>query len=172
MNNTYLQKLTKKINNSPYDYDESLNGLGGWMVFFIIGQFLSLINMISSSFYSVKFLGINEHTDVIFKIALGITPILFILTIVTIYLIFKLNILFRRLYVIGVVTSVLVTVGVSIYGYTYFGVISKEVSYSLGVVIWIIYLYRSKRVRNTFIYPFCQFADDDANKAIVIENRS
>lgn len=42
MKNTYLKKLTQKIKDVPFGYDESINGLEGLMIFFIIGRFISM----------------------------------------------------------------------------------------------------------------------------------
>lgn len=171
MKNTYLEKLTRKIKDVPYDYDVALEGLGGWMVLFIIGRFLTMLSIISNAIKITDLLGIDKQIDVMLKFALAIAPIELILTILITYFIFKRNILFRKLFVIRIAISLVVTLGITIYGYVIFSVFDYHIITNLiGAAIWISYLYVSKRVKNTFIYPYCQFADTDANKAIEVED--
>lgn len=67
--------------------------------------------------------------------------------------------------------SIAVALCITIYGYIDIGVFSYQIILSLiSAAIWISYLYSSKRVKNTFIYPYCQFADTDTNKTIEVED--
>lgn len=167
MNNTYLQKLTKNINSIPYDYDASLNGLGGWMVVFIIGHFLGILTIISSLAQLSNCRGFTEQLDTLVNITIIIAIIELILVIVALYYIFKRNILFRRVFVIRVVIDII----------SFFVVIMLDklnsvdiISCIVSAVIWITYVYRSKRVKNTFIYPYCSFANENVNRLVDIEN--
>lgn len=172
MKNSYLEKLTMNIKNIPYDYDKSLNGFGGWMAVFIIGHFLSILAIISGTVQLSDYRGFNEQIDTLINISIVLAIVELILVIIVIYLIFKRNILFRKIFVIRVVVSIAFAVGLEIYIYTLFGTVdSTQILYSIvPAAIWVTYVYRSKRVKNTFIYPYCLYADDDANRAIDIEN--
>ena len=47
---------------------------------------------------------------------------------------------------------------------------TQTVGNIIGAAIWITYVYKSKRVKNTFIYPYLNVDTYNANHAIISEN--
>ena len=147
-------------NYYPDDYDPALNGVGGWLVLIIIGRILTII------------LGIKDIADL--SALLGAVPSLdglinasiicdiannIVLSIVILCMMFARKIVFRPLIVIQVVAAILFVIisngiiGGQGYQTTYSGLVSPII----GGAIWIAYLYKSKRVKNTYIYPSQDF---------------
>lgn len=144
----------------PYDYDPSLNGVGGWLIVIIIGRILTIILGIKDIADLSAVMGVVPALDglinasVIYDIANNI-----ILSIVILCLMFARKIVFRLLIVIQVAAAILFVIisngiiGGMGYQTTYTGLTSPIV----GGAIWIAYLYKSRRVKNTYIYPFQDF---------------
>lgn len=146
----------------PYDYDTSLNGLGGWMILIIIGRVITILLNIKEIADIVPYLGLNPEADLFFYIIISIDILLgIVLTGAMLFFIFKRNILFRKLMVIQIAVSLAITFIVCILFNSW-----AELSIDIftGIVsgaIWITYLYRSVRVKNTFIYAHNHYEDDD-----------
>ena len=140
----------------PVDYDPTLNGLGGWLVVVIIGRILTILLGVLGITSESAYLGYSNSIDSLIYLELVIYILVsIIMSCVILYLMFKRNILFRRLFVIQTITIFLSNIILSLYvynlGYEMSG--SELASPLFAGVIWIIYLYKSKRVKNTFIYP-------------------
>ncbi len=142
--------------NYPNDYDPSLNGIGGWLVLVIIGRIISIILGAKDFFDLTKLIGQDPNFEgiIIFGIVMDITLVI-LLSAVILYFLFKRNILFRNLFVIQVSLGFLFNVFVLVY-FSSLGVnlgAASLISPLISGVIWILYLYKSKRVKNTYIYP-------------------
>lgn len=140
----------------PEDYNASLNGLGGWMAFVIIGRFLDFIYGIINLADLVTYAGSSGDLDVYYTVMIVLNVLVIILgSALILYFIFTRNILFRRIMVIQVIIVLTVSTMSSIYfrslGYSV--EMSEMISSLVSATIWVTYLYKSKRVKNTFIYP-------------------
>ena len=151
------QNITQESSPNPYpaDFDPSLNGIGGWLILFIIGQFANGLYGTVSFISIIPYLGSSEQHNAFFavSVAVGIL-VVFIGSIAILYCIFSRNILFRKLFIIQNVSS-LVFMFFSYAYFTSFGFtydVSGTSSSIISALIWLTYLYRSKRIRNTFIY--------------------
>ena len=159
MNKKYLEKLTNKIKDTPADYEPSLCGLGGWMTVVIIFRLLtvtlallyipdyiaSLGNSIDEYYFGI----INLVAYIPFEVGIHIAILIYI---------FKRNIMFRKLFVIYVVVAFLLNFGGALYLYIARDILSLQILFGLfSNALWILYMYKSKRVKNTFIYPYADF---------------
>jgi hypothetical protein len=144
--------------NLPADYDPSLNGIGGWLIVIIIGRVLSVILGIQEIADCSSLLRNGSHfvpllyTSISVDIVIGI-----ILSAVILLLIFLRSIAFRILFVIQVLAAFLFNIGAYIYFLSFgFDMLSSFwgpfILSIAGGVVWIFYVYRSKRVKNTYIY--------------------
>jgi hypothetical protein len=110
--------------------EKTLKGIGGWLIVFIIRLIMgSLMGL-------ALFIG-GVRTENFFLALLSLA--LCAATVVTVVFLFKKNIIFRNIYVVLAVVNVLL----NIVGGNFFAAIIVE-------LIWISYLYKSKRVENTF----------------------
>ncbi len=133
----------------PYDYDPSLIGIGGWLILVVIGRILSVIigvynfanTLVIFNQYNVSDFWSYAITCIEMLNGVGLSFVMLIL-------IFKRNIVFRRLFVIQMSIAILDALLIGIYTSTYTTLISTIAS----TVVWTIYFYRSLRVKNTFIY--------------------
>ena len=148
----------------PNDFDPKLNGLGGWFVFIIIGRFASIIIGINTivdwaSLYSAREV-LGAYYDII--IAYAVICVI-LLSAVILYFIFKRNIIFRKLLVIQISISLIFSIALIFITQSVLaslGLDSGSVDYDpirlvanfISAGIWFTYLYRSKRVKTTFIY--------------------
>jgi hypothetical protein len=145
--------------NYPEDYDPSLNGIGGWLVLVIIGQIIRIILSIKDITDSVSLFGVLPAFDVILYFGVAVDIIFgIVLPVIILILMFSRNITFRILFVIGVSVIFLFNIFVILYlqalGYNIFSEYAGSLIGSIaGGVIWILYLYKSERVKNTYIYP-------------------
>lgn len=175
----------------PYDYDQSLNGIGGWLVVVIIGRMIGIILAIksivdiSSVFARISDLtptmdarisGIIPTVDAILTsgIILAVFDILF--EILILVFIFSRNIRFRILFVIEILVDLVYTLIVLIYQNNLINDLGqvRNLGYSsgtpaiigsiIGAIIWISYLYKSERIKNTYIYPkLYPYRNEDLN---------
>lgn len=139
----------------PADFDPSLNGIGGWLILFIIGQFASGLSGAISFISIITYLGSSDHHNIFLALYIIVGILVVIIgSIAILYCIFSRNILFRKLFIIQNVSLLLF----SFLSYAYitpFGItydLSRISSSIISTLIWLTYLYRSKRIRNTFIY--------------------
>lgn len=153
---TNPEQLQQKPAEYPADYNPCLNGIGGWLILIIIGRILSVILGIKDIADSSAAYGFSPVFDTLLTVGI-ILDIVFSITasVVILILIFSRNILFRLLFVIQVVVMFIFNLIVIIYvnslGYNFgSGMLIGSI---IGGVIWILYVYRSARVKNTYIYP-------------------
>ena len=101
-----------------------------------------------------------------------LVPIDVVVNIIILVFIFKRNILFRKIFVIYTAYVLVVVLAGIIFLKLAFDIVNlqKFISF-IGAAIWITYLYKSKRVKNTYIYPYLDFIDseDDGNNAFMSE---
>ena len=162
MKNRYLQKLTKDIKEVPWDYDPGLDGLKGWMVLVIIGRFVAIIAALISIPNMLEYYGYLDWLDTFMTLSIAVlVPIDVIASIVILVFIFKENILFRKIFVIYTIYTLALTLAAMIYlKVAYDTTYTNPIFTLIGSAIWITYLYKSKRVKNTFIYPYLDFIDE------------
>ena len=155
MNGNESQLLPQQSIDYPYDYDPSLNGISGWMVIVVIGRILTALISGYNDIKLIAMLSANNMTDILFNLMLALDLLNTIgLSAVMLVLIFRRNILFRTLFVIQFALSILEAVIINIHVSAAYGVPADPSSYAnfAGGIIWTIYLFVSKRVKNTFIY--------------------
>ncbi len=146
----------------PDDYDPALNGIGGWLVLVIIGRFLSIIMGIKSIADISKALGLEPSLDgLLYLMIIVFAAVYIILSGVVLYFIFSRKIVFRILFVAQVAADLVLAVVFNAilankgYDTSYTGFFQTII----GGAIWIAYLYKSKRVKNTYIYPYQNFGE-------------
>lgn len=172
MENKYLNKLSRNIKEVPDDYDTSLDGLGGWMMLIIIGRVLAIIIEVAYIPEGLSLFGYDHGLDVFLTISLAVLlPIEVIVNIVILFKIIDRNILFRKFFVIYAIFSFAFVLATTIYMTVAWNSFDwKFMGNAIGAVIWILYLYQSSRVRNTFIYPYMDFEQDDEGQAICVQD--
>jgi hypothetical protein len=140
----------------PVDYDPSLIGIGGWLVLIILGQFLNIILCIKNIIDSRSYIGKNAEFGLLFIVAIAVCILSVVLSAGILFFIFKTNITFRILFVIQGLLNLVFVIFIASYidglGYNNGYLISSIVGSLIGNVIWITYVFKSKRVKNTFIY--------------------
>lgn len=142
--------------NYPEDYDPSLDGIGGWLVLIIIGRFLSIVFGVKGIFDFSAYAGYDPQLDVLVYSSIVFDVLITIaLSGVILFFIFKRNILFRTMIIIQMGICFLYVVILTIYTSS-LGV-APDLAYNIVAFIesalWVLYLYKSKRVKNTYIYP-------------------
>ena len=141
----------------PDDYDTSLNGVGGWLALVVFSRFLSVISGILIIVKYTPYFGLSRQSDVYLGFLLGFYVIVYILgSVAILYMMFSRRIGFRKLFVIQCTVSICLYLLLFIL-YGNIGAVSLASEFVQLLVfsaIWITYLYKSKRVRNTYIYPF------------------
>ncbi len=139
------------------DYDPSLNGLGGWFALVILGQFVTLLSGIYIVVLFASQWGASIGYNIMLGLLLAFSFIVYILgSILVLYRMFSRKIQFRKLFVIQSVLSVVIyAVLLLLRGSNQNASLDWDFWRTLlWSVIWITYLYKSRRVSNTFIYPF------------------
>ena len=159
MKNRYLEKLTRDIHDVPWDYDRDLNGIGGWMIIVIIGRFITIVMALVSIPQLMENYGYFSWLDTFVNLSLTVlVPIDVVVNIIILVFIFKRNILFRKIFVVYTIFILAVTVAGMIFLKLAFDTAyTQGLTSFIGAAIWITYLYKSKRVRNTFIYSHLDF---------------
>ena len=140
----------------PDDLYTNLNGLGGWMAVVIIGRILNIIltikDMAAWPFYRIligNFYAIIIVYDVVVGLCLSVTIL---------YFIFQRKIIFRRLLVIQIAISIVIAGATFVLTLILLSPgdngsdMAQLIINIISGVVWILYLYRSARVKNTFIY--------------------
>jgi len=140
----------------PDDYNPSLNGIAGWLVVVVLGLVLTIILSIAYIVKLASYWGLNSLADTLIAIIIPYYAVVCILgSGAILYCMFTRRILFRTLYVIqAVVSLILLIVIASIAGSSGADASGDILKSLVSSVIWITYLYKSSRVRNTFIYPY------------------
>ncbi len=139
----------------PDDYNPSLNGISGWMVVVVIGRILTILIGAYGNINGLMTLASLHVSDSFLSAMLFIDLLNTVgLSIVMLILIFRRNILFRTLFVVQLVVLIIETIIISLYASRAYNVSLDPSDYVglIGGVIWVIYLFVSKRVKNTFIY--------------------
>lgn len=144
--------------NIPGDYDPSLNGVGGFLVLVIIGRILTIITCIIDIPKCFSLLGLRSDLDVFLYLGIAIDIIAGIAgSIVILVFMFTRNIAFRTLFLIQVCIILFIDIAMLSYfsglGYDLSSTLTTDLIRAIVVGgIWILYLYKSKRVKNTYIY--------------------
>ena len=158
MENKYLNKLVSSIKDTPEDYKLPLKGIAGTLVVFVVFCVVKLLILVVNIVVHIGYLKAPEmmvYTILMLAIYL---PADFGLTIAVIVLFFKKNILFRKLFVIDTVILVFSMSAAFVFSLFVFGEFYETaIIHSAVAGLWVIYLYASKRVKNTFIYPHAAF---------------
>ena len=158
MENRYLKKLVSNIKDTPEDYKLPLKGIAGTLVIFMAFCIVKLIILIVNVVVHIGYLKTPEmfvYTVLMLAVYL---PADAGLTIAVIVLFFKKNILFRKLFVIDTVVLVVSMCAAFVFSFVVFGdLYETAIIHSAVAGLWVIYLYVSKRVKNTFIYPHADF---------------
>lgn len=159
MKDKYLNKVLSKIDGKPKGYDKNLLGVSGFFLVFVVFILFMTINSLISIVSHVGYLGSPDILVYAILMLAVYLPLDIGLKIAIIYYIFKKHIIFRKLYVIN---SILVVASMMA-AFAYF-IIFKGERYDPAIfqtalaALWLIYLYTSKRVKNTFIYPHSEYA--------------
>lgn len=172
MKDRYLNKVLSKINGKPKDYDKNLIGVSGFMFIFAVFCFYMTFNSLINIIYHVGYLSSPDIMVYAILMLAVYLPADIGLKIATIYYIFKKHIIFRKLYVIN---SILVVASMMT-AFAYF-MITEGLFYDTAIfqsalaLLWIVYLYTSRRVKNTFIYPHCDYAKQVREKIMSIAEK-
>jgi|GEM_PF-144568 len=158
MSNDYHKGKLIKTSVRPQDFDMDLRGLYGWMrlITTILGLRLATglaLSIVVLAAFDLSSIGIYRMTQML---------LFFILSGVALFLIYKRNIKFRMIIVAElIIRATLIIVSISIHEATesWMAFIFLRPIFS---ILGIIYLYKSSRVRNTFVYPRMQFTDKGA----------
>jgi len=155
----------------PDDYDPNLNGIGGWMILIIIGRFASIIQTVLIVPRTLSLLGFQSEVDVLLTVLLAvIIPLTVVTEIIILVLIFKKKILFRKVMTIYIIVNMAILLALTIYRSIALDDFDGTIIVSfISAAIWITYLYKSKRVKNTYIYPSMDFAQVDNSEAVQVQ---
>ena len=145
MEETYLDENAIEY---PKDYDPSLNGINGLLILIISSEIYSIIFSIVMVCRIFSYIGNNSLITIVVIIQIFLSVVL---PLVILLLLFFRKILFRLFFVIQTAAYFIFTFSLY-YGHNFFNLYDL-ISFIPGSVIWIIYLYKSKRVKNTFVYP-------------------
>lgn len=158
---TDLISESRTYEKYPFDYDPALNGLGGWMILVIIGRLLTFFTYGSAIADLTLFLGYSPEADVYIYIMIALCVLFgIVLTGFILFFIFKRNIIFRKLLVIQIAISLGTTFLICIL-FNAWSEFTRDIFTGIvGGAIWITYLYRSVRVKNTFIYAHNHYEDE------------
>lgn len=139
---------SKSPNNSP-----SVVGLGGWFVFIIIGEILAVISNVISIFILIPDIGVNSKFDMYVYFSIGLVLISIFISAAILYLIYTRNIFFRILFIVQIAIGFTCFIASFIFHINGWDISQGSNSYNITwPIIWVIYLYKSKRVKNTFIH--------------------
>lgn len=143
----------------PKDYNPELNGIDGWLIFIVLGLVMTAA---SGIVYFFNYFSIMCPVNIRLGIEMGIQILVNIAGSVWILvMLYRRKILFRKLYIIQMIVGGIYLLLLFIFSDKYLSdaYFSTDTIIGLAIttirsVICIIYLYKSKRVKNTFIYPF------------------
>lgn len=157
MNNDFLVDEQENTGYRLSDYDPTLNELTGWMGFIIVTYILALVLYpVLTVTVLIKF-GFSTQTIFIMIQAL----IQCALAGLVLFYIFKRDIKFKKYMIVELITGALLLIlFMAIFG-TKINLVSAIISGTIRMVIWISYLNKSSRVRNIFIYPKLDIAQEE-----------
>jgi hypothetical protein len=144
--------------------DEPLKGIGGWLVLVAIGQIIGVIKVIVSTVEYYTGPGVHEAFEklsIAMNAELTLNATYIALVIFTTYAFFSEKRYFRILYILEILLSpILIIVDamlLSLFTTLSFSkaldtdLLARTVGACLPGTIWIIYMFRSRRVKNTFV---------------------
>ncbi len=135
----------------PEDYDPSLNGINGWLVVVVFGRFIAIVLAVVGIVQTAAYLGKTTMDNILWMLIVFSVVVDILGSCAILILMFKQRILFRTLFVIQAIVTV---IGMAVIAGTLELSTYNPIGSVIGCVVWIVYLYKSKRVRNTFIYPY------------------
>lgn len=172
MKDKYLNKVLSKINGKPKGYDKNIIGISGFLFIFAVFCFYMTFNSLINIIYHVGYLSSPDILVYAILMLAVYLPADIGLKIAIIYYIFKKHIIFRKLYVINSILVVVSMMGAFVYFMVMEGVFyDAAIFQSVLAAVWIIYLYTSKRVKNTFIYPHSDYAKQARAKIMSIAEK-
>lgn len=135
-----------KIENKQFSTYYGLGGWLGWIQFWQIASIFIII--IREALTIVRFnLSFSEVAYVFFGTLLGVLTLLNVGLLVTSFVFLRLrSMLFRTFYLTTLGVVYIINLVSAINGFTNWGYV---IGYMLGSTLWIVYLFKSERVKNT-----------------------
>lgn len=152
--------------DAPITPDQELIGIGGWLTIPVIGLMLAPIMGVSLIVGYAGFGGMMQHLSglqslfLIFEI-FGNFVILFVLPILLITMLFKNKRIFPRAFIVYLVFAFVFSASSLIIAHFLFPKIHTHITMvtlrelffqAIHIVIWIPYMLKSRRVKNTFVH--------------------
>ena len=167
MKSKYLDKLLKQIKEKPEDFKPSLKGISGavfiFAVFLVLKILFQIINIVVHAGYLSS---PDSFVYAILMLLVFLIPDTGISIAVLVYLMKK-DIVFRKLFVIDTILLSVSTTGAFLFSLLVLGDFYETAIIHIAVaVLWVVYLYKSKRVKNTFIYPHTEFAKEERRRIL------
>lgn len=160
MKNKYVDKFLKDINGKPKDYDRKLNKIEGVLFLFITFSILIIFFSLTGIANQIAYLKEPQLRTYAMLMLSFYIPAEVGLNIAMIVYMFKKNIVFRFLFVIYSAIVVVSMTAAFIYLLSYGTIYTTAIFRFVITALWIVYLYTSKRVKNTFIYPYTEYAKE------------
>ena len=152
-----LDRLTEQPTiDYPKDYNPELNGINGWLLFVVLGEVLMIVSGINNILRYMRYFGISNRADIRLAIVFAVIAIVYIAgSMWIVILLYKRKILFRKLFVIQTIIILVFYMLALIFldKLSDTGSLIEAANILIRGAIWVTYLYKSKRVRNTYIYP-------------------
>jgi hypothetical protein len=155
MNKTLQTDYRLRTYKYPPDYDPAFNEIGGWLILVIIGRILTIYDVFNLPSL-LPYFGYETILDIYIIITACFALIgELALSVFIIAFIFLRKIMFRKLYIIQCSLQIIFL----LFTLFFFSVFRSDISWNIWVfaigfgIILIPYLFLSKRVKNTYIYP-------------------
>ncbi len=158
MKNRYLKKLVSNIKDTPEDYKLQLKGLAGTIILFVAFCIVKILILLLNVVVHIGYLKTPEMLVYAVLMLAIYLPTDIGLTIAVVVYIFKKNIIFRKLFVIDTIVLIAAMTAAIVFSMIVFNDFYETAVIQSGIAgLWVLYLYVSKRVKNTFIYPHADF---------------